>query len=334
MRAAGDERYGWLGSTPLEIARTLFTEPGRVLGHVLSPDRLRLPLYLALSGGVAGHAIVADVAVDCTAPGSRDFIADLLGDRRDWNVLLDFLRSGDCHGMYRVRRGRLDAERPERAAKACVFGPIERVFFICLFAASAQYRRELGKLCAASRAQFLGGNCGPNSRRCCALCTEQPGSASFPTAGDSCLSQAVFGGGLCAVPFTLGGRSCHRFVRARLAVSPVRSADREHSPRFKPDDRIARMGACRPARRLLPVCSKPNASGFARADDGRVRSRPQHFSATGSRGGTVPLEGGTFAHRQDGMERPSSVRVASGAQAEKSLPQELTGRVVGSLGNV
>ena len=53
MRATGDERYGWLGSTPLEIARTLFTEPGRVLGHVLSPDRLRLPLYLGLSGGVA-----------------------------------------------------------------------------------------------------------------------------------------------------------------------------------------------------------------------------------------------------------------------------------------
>ena len=203
-------------------------------------------------------------------------------------------------------------EQLERSAQACVFGPIERVFFICLFAASAQYRRELGKLCAASRAQLLGGNRGANSDGRCALCAEQSGSASFPTAGDSCLSQAVCGGGLCAVPFTLGGRSCHRFVCARLAVSPVRSADREYSPRSKPDDRIAQMGACRPARRLLPVCSKPNASGFARADDGRVRSRPQHFSATGSRGGTAPLEGGTFAHRQNGMEGPSSVRVAMG----------------------
>jgi len=52
MRAAGDQRYGWLGSSPLEMLWTLTTEPGRVLGHVLQPDRLRLPLYLALSGGI------------------------------------------------------------------------------------------------------------------------------------------------------------------------------------------------------------------------------------------------------------------------------------------
>jgi len=53
MRAVGDERYGWLGSSPLGMLRTVLTEPGRVFGHVFRPDRLRLPLYLALSGGFA-----------------------------------------------------------------------------------------------------------------------------------------------------------------------------------------------------------------------------------------------------------------------------------------
>ncbi len=52
MRAAGDERYGWLGSSPLDMLGTFLMEPGRVLEHLLRPDRLRLPLYLALSGGV------------------------------------------------------------------------------------------------------------------------------------------------------------------------------------------------------------------------------------------------------------------------------------------
>jgi uncharacterized membrane protein len=52
MRAAGDERYGWLGSSPVEIVWALLTEPALLLRHVFRPDRLRLPLYLALCGGI------------------------------------------------------------------------------------------------------------------------------------------------------------------------------------------------------------------------------------------------------------------------------------------
>lgn len=46
-------RYGWLGSGPFGIVAGLLKHPLLVAQHLLRPDKLRLPLYLLLSGGVA-----------------------------------------------------------------------------------------------------------------------------------------------------------------------------------------------------------------------------------------------------------------------------------------
>lgn len=47
-------RYSWLGSNPTEIFLSLFKRPLPVIKHIMQPDRLRLPIYLLISGGVVG----------------------------------------------------------------------------------------------------------------------------------------------------------------------------------------------------------------------------------------------------------------------------------------
>lgn len=47
-------RYSWLGSNPSGILISLFERSLEVIKHIMQPDRLRLPLYLLISGGVAG----------------------------------------------------------------------------------------------------------------------------------------------------------------------------------------------------------------------------------------------------------------------------------------
>lgn len=49
-------RLAWLGSGAGEIAGAIASRPLEVAAHLLRPDRLRLPLYLLLSGGVAALA--------------------------------------------------------------------------------------------------------------------------------------------------------------------------------------------------------------------------------------------------------------------------------------
>lgn len=46
-------RYGWLGHSGSDIITSLVSQPVHVVGHLLQPDRLRLPLYLLLLGGIA-----------------------------------------------------------------------------------------------------------------------------------------------------------------------------------------------------------------------------------------------------------------------------------------
>jgi uncharacterized membrane protein len=71
-----DKRYSWLGESAGEILKTLLTEPGKVIDHIIRPDRLRLPLYLFLSGGLAGLGalpflmIVAPVALEAVLSGT------------------------------------------------------------------------------------------------------------------------------------------------------------------------------------------------------------------------------------------------------------------------
>lgn len=47
-------RYSWLGANHAEIFTAILNKPGMVLNHILQPDRLRLPFYLLLCGGIAG----------------------------------------------------------------------------------------------------------------------------------------------------------------------------------------------------------------------------------------------------------------------------------------
>jgi uncharacterized membrane protein len=47
-------RYSWLGSNPTDIFISLFERPVAAIKHIMQPDRLRLPLYLLISGGIAG----------------------------------------------------------------------------------------------------------------------------------------------------------------------------------------------------------------------------------------------------------------------------------------
>jgi hypothetical protein len=46
-------RYAWLGHDPLEMLAALLRDPAGVLGALLQPEKLRLPLYLLLGGGIA-----------------------------------------------------------------------------------------------------------------------------------------------------------------------------------------------------------------------------------------------------------------------------------------
>ncbi len=46
-------RWHWLGRGPIEMITTLFTSPGEVVMHLLRPDKIRLPVYLLVGGGLA-----------------------------------------------------------------------------------------------------------------------------------------------------------------------------------------------------------------------------------------------------------------------------------------
>jgi uncharacterized membrane protein len=46
-------RHAWLGHGPLEMLASLLRDPAGVLGALVQPEKLRLPLYLLLGGGIA-----------------------------------------------------------------------------------------------------------------------------------------------------------------------------------------------------------------------------------------------------------------------------------------
>jgi hypothetical protein len=50
--AGSASRYAWLGGSVKEMIVNALTDPGRVLGHMNQPDRLRISVYLLLSGGI------------------------------------------------------------------------------------------------------------------------------------------------------------------------------------------------------------------------------------------------------------------------------------------
>jgi uncharacterized membrane protein len=47
-------RYSWLSSNSAELFIEIFKRPLAVIKHIIQPDRLRLPLYLLISGGIVG----------------------------------------------------------------------------------------------------------------------------------------------------------------------------------------------------------------------------------------------------------------------------------------
>lgn len=49
-----DTRYHWLGRNALTVMETITNSPMMIIAHLFSPDRLRLPMYFLVSGGIVG----------------------------------------------------------------------------------------------------------------------------------------------------------------------------------------------------------------------------------------------------------------------------------------